>query len=86
MSGIIKENEVDQIVQNIFSDFEGGKNIDAINIYNKPDKAEVRNLVDDLFRIIFPGYFRDRSYKIFNPKNSFAVTLEDIFYHLNHIV
>ncbi len=83
MSGIINENEVDQIVQNIFSDFEGGKNIDAINIYNKPDKAEVRNLVDDLFRIIFPGYFRDRSYKIFNPKNSFAVTLEDIFYHLN---
>ena len=83
MSGIIKEYEVDQIVQNIFSDFEGGKNIDAINIYNKPDKAEVRDLVDDLFRIIFPGYFRDRSYKIFNPKNSFAVTLEDIFYHLN---
>ena len=83
MSGIIKEEEVDQIVQNIFSDFDGGKNIDAINIYNKPDKAEVRDLIDDLFRIIFPGYFRDRSYKIFNPKNSFAVTLEDIFYHLN---
>ena len=83
MSGIIREEEIDQIVQNIFSDFDGGKNIDVINIYNKPDKAEVRKLVDDLFRIIFPGYFRDRSYKIFNPKNSFAVTLEDIFYHLN---
>lgn len=83
MSGIIREEEIDQIVQDIFSDFDGGKNIDVINIYNKPDKAEVRDLVDDLFRIIFPGYFRDRSYKIFNPKNSFAVTLEDIFYHLN---
>ena len=83
MSGIIREEEIDQIVQDIFSDFDGGKNIDVINIYNKPDKAEVRKLVDDLFRIIFPGYFRDRSYKIFNPKNSFAVTLEDIFYHLN---
>lgn len=83
MSGIIREDEIDQIVQKIFSDFEGNKNIDAINIYNKPDKAEIRALVDDLFRIIFPGYFRDRSYKIYNPKNSFAVTLEDIFYHLN---
>lgn len=83
MSGIIKEYEIDQIVRDIFSDYDGGKNIDAINIYNKPDKAEVRDLVDDLFRIVFPGYFRDRSYKIYNPRNSFAVTLEDIFYHLN---
>ena len=83
MSGIIREEEIDQIVKDIFSDFDGGKNIDVINIYNKPDKAEIRNLVDDLFRVIFPGYFRDRSYKIYNPKNSFAVTLEDIFYHLN---
>lgn len=83
MAGIIREEEIDQIVQKIFSDFDGGKNIDAINIYNKPDKNEVRDLVDDLFKIIFPGYFRDRSYKIYNPKNSFAVTLEDIFYHLN---
>lgn len=83
MSGIINEDEINKIVLNVFKDFEGGKTIDAIDIYNKPDKAEVRELVDDFFRIIFPGYFRDRSYKIFNPKNSFAVTLEDIFYHLN---
>ena len=60
MSGIIREEEIDQIVQNIFSDFDGGKNIDVINIYNKPDKAEVRDLVDDLFRIIFPGYSRTK--------------------------
>ena len=83
VDGIIRENEIDEIVQDIFSDFSGGKNIDAINIYNKPDKAEVRELVENLFRVIYPGYFRDRSYKIYNPKNSFAVTIEDIFYHLN---
>lgn len=83
MSRVINENEIDEIVQSIFSDFEGGKNIDAVNIYNKPDKAEVRELVENLFRVVYPGYFRDRTYKIYNPKNSFAVTIEDIFYHLN---
>lgn len=83
MNEIIREEEVDLIVKNIFDDFEGGKNIDEINIYNKPDKAEVHELIKNLFRIIYPGYFRDRSYKIYNPKNSFAVIIEDIFYHLS---
>ena len=80
---MIREEEIESIVQNIFSDYEGEKTIDAINIYNKPDKAEVRELVNNLFMIIYPGYFRDRSYKIYNPQNIFSVIIEDTFYHLN---
>jgi len=80
---IIREDEIEKIVGDIISDFDREKNIDAIDIFNKPDKKEVCDLVDDLFRIIFPGYFRDRSYKIYNPNHSFAVIIEDIFYHLN---
>ena len=83
MSGLVKETEIDRIVKNILSDFEGGKNIDEIKIFNNPDRLEVRQLVDNMFRIIFPGYFRDRSYKIYNPSYSFAVNIEDAFYHLN---
>lgn len=83
MDRIVREAEIDQIVQAILSDYEGEKNIDAINLYHNPDKAEVRKLVGNLFRIVYPGYFRDRSYKIYNPRNSFALNIEDIFYHLN---
>ena len=80
---MIKEEEIERIVKNIVSDYAGEKNIDAINIFNKPDKSEVHELVDNLFQIVYPGYFRDRSYKIYNPEHSFAVIMEDIFYHLN---
>lgn len=83
MDDIVRENEIDDIVRKILADFEGGKNIDAVDIYKKPDKSEIRKLIGNLFRIVFPGYFRDRSFKIYNPKNSFAVTIEDVFYHLN---
>ena len=83
MSNIIKEEEIDRIVNTIIADFDGEKNIDAKNIFNKPDKSEVIELVDNLIRFIYPGYFRDKSYKIYNPKNSFAVNIEDAFYHLN---
>lgn len=79
----VKANEVDQIVKNILADFDGKKNIDAVDIFNKPDKKEVQELVKNLFRIVFPGYFRDKSFKIYNPQNSYAVIIEDTFYHLN---
>ncbi|MCR4808176.1 MAG: serine O-acetyltransferase [Lachnospiraceae bacterium] len=80
---MINEKEVDQIVKNIFKDYEGGKIIDEVNLYNKPDKTEVHELVKNLFKVVYPGYFRDKSYKIYNPKNSFAVIIEDVFYHLS---
>ena len=83
MSDLVKVEDIDQIVENIFSDYESTKIIDAIDLYNKPDKAEVQNLVHKISQIVFPGYFRDKIYKIYNPKNSFAVLIEDIFYHLN---
>lgn len=83
MNSIIKEEEIERIEREILADFTGGKNIDVIDVYNRPDKREVHELVEDLFRIIFPGYFRDRSYKIYNPDHSFAVIMEDIFYHLS---
>ncbi len=83
MEEIINEAEIDGIVQRVLADYRQGKNIDEVNIYNKPDKPEVREIVNNLFRIVFPGYFRDRTFKIYNPRNSFAVTIEDVFYHLN---
>lgn len=83
MNKRIDQEEIGKIVSNIFEDYNGGKIIDEINIYNKPDKSEVQELVNNLFQIVYPGYFRDRTYKIYNPKNSFAVIIEDSFYHLN---
>ena len=79
MNEIIKEEEIDNIVQKIFENYDGGKNIDEINLFNKPDKMEVHDLIQALFGIVYPGYFRDRSYKTYNPKNNLAVSIEDIF-------
>ncbi len=83
MNSVVNEKEIEAIVKKIISDYEGKKNIDETNLFNKPDKSEVRELVRNLFRVIYPGYFRDKTYKIYNPGHSFAVTIEDAFYHLN---
>ncbi|MBR3040583.1 MAG: serine acetyltransferase [Lachnospiraceae bacterium] len=81
--GVASESEIYEIVKNILENYEENKNIDVQNIYNKPDKSEVRELVLHMFRIVYPGYFRDKSVKVYNPKNTFAVNIEDVFYHLN---
>lgn len=83
MEEIIKENEISEIVKIVLDDYKGSKNIDVMNLYNNPSKAEVTELVKNLFRLVYPGYYKDKSYKIYNPENSLAVTVEDIFYHLN---
>ena len=58
MSEIVKEEEVNQIVKDIIADFNKGKNIDATDIFNTPDKSEIHELVNNLFKIVYPGYLR----------------------------
>ena len=83
MEELIKETAIDGIVRKILSDYDGDKNIDAFNVFHKPDKAQVREILNKLIRIIYPGYIKERSYKFYNLKNSLAVDIEDIYYHLH---
>jgi serine O-acetyltransferase len=83
VSNLDKRDEIDIFVKSIIEDYTLGRNIDEINLFNKPDKSEVHELVKSLFKVVYPGYFRDKTYKIYNPTNSFAVIIEDAFYHLN---
>ena len=70
MNNTANEKEIEALVSRIISDYDGNKNIDETDYFDKPDKAEVIELVNNMFRIIYPGYFKDRSHKIYNPKSS----------------
>lgn len=75
--------KVQEIIELIQEDYDGNKDIDKIGVYDKPDKAMVIDIVQKLFQIVYPGYFMDRSYKVYSAKNSLAVLMEDVFYRLN---
>ena len=83
MHELIQESEVEKAVQTIFNDYNGNKHIDNIDIYNRPDQAEIQTILQNLIRVVYPGHFRDRTHKIYNPKISFAFLIEDTFYHLH---
>ncbi|MBO4696421.1 MAG: serine acetyltransferase [Lachnospiraceae bacterium] len=85
MSDLNDKKEIEQIVNTILADLEGNRNIDEIPVEN-PDKAEIHELIEVLFRIAYPGYFRDRTNKVYNQKNAYAVTIEDAFSRLREQV
>ena len=82
MKNII-EHEISQITKSILDDYGTGRNIDKMDLFNQPSKEEIIAIVEDLLKIVYPGYYRDRSYKIYNIKSKSTVTIEDVAYHLN---
>jgi serine O-acetyltransferase len=77
------ENEIGDIVGEILEDYRKGRAIDKRDIFNQPDKDEVIRIVQELLGIIYPGYYRDNTYKIYNADNNLSVIIEDVIYNLN---
>ncbi len=77
------EKEMGGIVDVILDDYGNMRAIDKMDLFNQPDKESIIDMVKKLFCIVFPGYFRDKSFKIYNVNNNLSVLIEDIMYHLN---
>lgn len=71
------------IVSVILSDYKKERTIDRLDLYNQPQKDSIIDIIEKLLRIIYSGYFRDRSYKFYNVENGFAVQIEDAMFCLN---
>lgn len=79
----LEENRVESIVQLILSDYDAEKPINKTDISNQPDKNAIIDIIDKLLKIIYPGYYKDKVYKIFSIKNNMSATIEDVIYNLN---
>lgn len=77
------EQEIESLVDSILSDYGKGREIDRMETVRMPDKAAVIDLIDKLRWIIFPGYSKDKNYKVYNIKHSLSMLMEDVFYNLN---
>ena len=78
----INSAKVENIVQLILGDYEDDKRINRTDLYNQPDKDAIIDIVDKLMKILYPGYYSDKVYKIYSLKNNMSATIEDVIYHL----
>ena len=76
------EKEIESLVDTILVDYKGDRDIDKLELYRQPDKDVVIDIIDKLRRIVFPGYFKDRNYRMYNAKHNLSMLIEDVMYHL----
>ncbi|MBR1929878.1 MAG: serine acetyltransferase [Lachnospiraceae bacterium] len=75
--------EIDGVVNAILSSYDTDRYIDRIDIFKRPDKNEIIEITRDLLKVVYPGYYWDKAYKIYNINTKLSMTVEDVMYHLN---
>ena len=76
------EKEIEALVDTILDDYSGQRDIDKLEMHRRPDKDVVIAIIDKLRRIVFPGYFKDKNYRMYNAKHNLSMLIEDVMYHL----
>lgn len=76
------KSEIDGLLENILSDYEKGRDIDNINTFDHPQKEVVIEIVEKLRNIVFPGYFKNKTYRVYTVRNNTTMLLEDVLFNL----
>ena len=77
------ENQIENVVDLILEDYRCGRDIDLMEISSQPDKDMIIEVIEKLRRLVFPGYFRDKTYRIYNAKHNLSVMIEDVMFNLS---
>jgi len=77
------ETEIEAVVDSILADYQLQRPIDELSVLQRPDKDVVVDVIEKLRRIVFPGYFRDKNYRIYNAKHNLSMLIEDVLFHLS---
>ena len=80
------EERIEGVVDSILSDYALGRDIDKIDLHQHPDKEVITDVIGKLLRIVYPGYFRERSFRMYNAKHHLSMLMEDVMYNLNRQV
>ena len=77
------ERRIQALTDRILADYGNERVIDRLEMFTQPDRLIIESLIEKLFRLVFPGYYRDYTYRIYNPKNNLSALIEDVAFHLN---
>ena len=77
------DQQIEGIVDSILLDYQNQRDIDKLDPFQQPDKAVVIDMIQKLLRIVYPGFSRDRSYRMYNAKHNLSMLIEDVMYNLN---
>lgn len=77
------EQQIESVVDSILEDYRHARSIDKLDPFAHPDKEVVTTMIGKLLRIVYPGYSRDKSYRMYNARHNLSMLIEDVMYNLN---
>ena len=77
------EQQIEGVVDTILEDYRNGRDIDRMDHNRQPDKDVIIDIINKLRRIVYPGYFRDKNYRIYNAKHNLSMLIDDVMYNLS---
>ena len=76
------EENINSIVSNLLDDCEQKPGSPEDPIFRHPDKEVITDILYSLRKIIFPGYFKNKSVKVYTLRNNLTMLIEDVVYKL----
>ena len=77
------EQQIESVVDSILQDYRHDRDIDKMDLLRHPDKDVIIDIIQKLRRIIFPGYSKEKNYRIYNAKHNLSMLIEDVMFNLN---
>lgn len=76
------EDNINSLTKNILADYKDDRTIDEVKAFDHPDNEDIVDIIEALRRIVFPGYFRNKSYRVYTVRNNISMILEDVIFKL----
>lgn len=77
------ETRIQALADTVLADYGNERVIDRLEMFTQPDRQIIEELIGKLLRLVFPGYYRDYVYRIYNPRTNLSALIEDVAFHLN---
>lgn len=76
------EENINNLSKKILLDYQDNRAIDEVKTFDHPDNENIIDIIESLRRIVFPGYFRNKSYRVYTVRNNISMILEDVIFKL----
>ena len=76
------EENINNLSKKILLDYQDNRTIDEVKTFDHPDNENIIDIIESLRRIVFPGYFRNKSYRVYTVRNNISMILEDVIFKL----
>ncbi len=77
-------NKARDIVKELLDSYTSeGNELDSFHVEDQPDSDVISDVLQKMVTIIFPGFYKEKNYKLLNLESQLSVLIEDVVYNLD---